>query len=388
MELIMQIMGILCLILLFALIGGQIANRFGLPAVIGELLAGIVIGPAMLNWVQPSGLIKSFSDIGVVLLMFLAGLESDLAILKKLWKPSFLVATFGMIVPIVIAYLTGIAFKFSRTESLFLGITFAATSVSISVAVLQEMKKLETKEGMTILGAAVVDDLLSVILLSVVSSVTGTHTDSANANLGLGLTLLLQLVYLVVLLAASIWLFPRILKLSERFLLPAAKPLVTIIIVLLAAFGAEKVGLSNVIGAFFVGLAFSRLPDKQKLQKSFTDIGYSLFIPIFFASIGLEMSITGIFKDGLLFIVLFVGSVISKLVGASVGAKMAGFSSSSAYQVGTGMISRGEMALVVAQIGLSNHLLVPAAYSTVVGVIVLTTLIAPIMLKGALMKKR
>lgn len=384
----MQIMGILCLILLFALIGGQIANRCGLPAVIGELLAGIVIGPAMLNWVQPSGLIKSFSDIGVVLLMFLAGLESDLAILKKLWKPSFLVATFGMIVPIVIAYLTGIAFKFSRTESLFLGITFAATSVSISVAVLQEMKKLETKEGMTILGAAVVDDLLSVILLSVVSSVTGTHTDSANANLGLGLTLLLQLVYLVVLLAASIWLFPRILKLSERFLLPAAKPLVTIIIVLLAAFGAEKVGLSNVIGAFFVGLAFSRLPDKQKLQKSFTDIGYSLFIPIFFASIGLEMSITGIFKDGLLFIVLFVGSVISKLVGASVGAKMAGFSSSSAYQVGTGMISRGEMALVVAQIGLSNHLLAPAAYSTVVGVIVLTTLIAPIMLKGALMKKR
>lgn len=384
----MQIMGILCLILLFALIGGQIANRCGLPAVIGELLAGIVIGPAMLNWVQPSGLIKSFSDIGVVLLMFLAGLESDLAILKKLWKPSFLVATFGMVVPIVIAYLTGIAFKFSQTESLFLGITFAATSVSISVAVLQEMKKLETKEGMTILGAAVVDDLLSVILLSVVSSVTGTHTDSANANLGLGLTLLLQLVYLVVLLAASIWLFPRILKLSERFLLPAAKPLVTIIIVLLAAFGAEKVGLSNVIGAFFVGLAFSRLPDKQKLQKSFTDIGYSLFIPIFFASIGLEMSITGIFKDGLLFIVLFVGSVISKLVGASVGAKMAGFSSSSAYQVGTGMISRGEMALVVAQIGLSNHLLVPAAYSTVVGVIVLTTLIAPIMLKGALMKKR
>lgn len=384
----MQIMGILCLILLFALIGGQIANRCGLPAVIGELLAGIVIGPAMLNWVQPSGLIKSFSDIGVVLLMFLAGLESDLAILKKLWKPSFLVATFGMIVPIVIAYLTGIAFKFSRTESLFLGITFAATSVSISVAVLQEMKKLETKEGMTILGAAVVDDLLSVILLSVVSSVTGTHTDSANANLGLGLTLLLQLVYLVVLLAASIWLFPRILKLSERFLLPAAKPLVTIIIVLLAAFGAEKVGLSNVIGAFFVGLAFSRLPDKQKLQKSFTDIGYSLFIPIFFASIGLEMSITGIFKDGLLFVVLFVGSVISKLVGASVGAKMAGFSSSSAYQVGTGMISRGEMALVVAQIGLSNHLLAPAAYSTVVGVIVLTTLIAPIMLKGALMKKR
>ncbi|WP_370567524.1 cation:proton antiporter [Lactobacillus sp. M0403] len=388
MELIMQIMGILCLILLFALIGGQIANRCGLPAVIGELLAGIVIGPAMLNWVQPSGLIKSFSDIGVVLLMFLAGLESDLAILKKLWKPSFLVATFGMVVPIVIAYLTGIAFKFSQTESLFLGITFAATSVSISVAVLQEMKKLETKEGMTILGAAVVDDLLSVILLSVVSSVTGTHTDSANANLGLGLTLLLQLVYLVILLAASIWLFPRMLKLSERFLLPAAKPLVTIIIVLLAAFGAEKVGLSNVIGAFFVGLAFSRLPDKQKLQKSFTDIGYSLFIPIFFASIGLEMSITGIFKDGLLFIVLFVGSVISKLVGASVGAKVAGFSSSSAYQVGTGMISRGEMALVVAQIGLSNHLLAPAAYSTVVGVIVLTTLIAPIMLKGALMKKR
>ena len=376
----------LSVILLATLIGGQFSARLKLPAVVGELLAGIIVGPAVLNLVQPTGIIKVFSDIGVIFLMFLAGLDSDLKTLKKLLRPSVLVAGFGMIVPIIIAYMTGILFAFSQAESLFLGLTFSATSVSISVAVLQEMGRLEGKEGMTILGAAVADDLLSILLLSIVSGLTGVPEPGSNKGKDLILSLLIQAAFLILLVFVSVYVIPRLIKLSQRLTLPVPETLVAMIIVVLASWGAEKVCLSNVIGAFFAGLALSRTSAQKTLKKNFTIIGYSSFIPIFFVSIGLDMSIKGILNDFILFFVLVIGSVFSKLVGAGLGAKIAGFNNSSALLVGTGMVSRGEMALVVAQMGLTNHLLAPAAYSTVIGAIIMTTVVSPFLLKWSIAK--
>ena len=376
----------LSVILLTTLIGGQFSARLKLPAVVGELLAGIIVGPAVLNLVQPTEIIKVFSDIGVIFLMFLAGLDSDLKTLKRLLRPSVLVAGFGMIVPIIIAYFTGILFAFSQVESLFLGLTFSATSVSISVAVLQEMGRLEGKEGMTILGAAVADDLLSIILLSIVSGLTGVSEPGSNKGKDLILSLLTQAAFLILLVFVSVYVIPRLINLSQRLTLPVPETLVAMIIVVLASWGAEKVGLSNVIGAFFAGLALNRTSAQKTLKKNFTVIGYSSFIPIFFVSIGLNMSIKGILNDFILFFVLVIGSVFSKLVGAGLGAKIAGFSNSSALLVGTGMVSRGEMALVVAQMGLTNHLLAPAAYSTVIGAIIMTTVVSPFLLKWSISK--
>ena len=382
----MRFLGMLSVILLATLIGGQFSARLKLPAVVGELLAGIIVGPAVLNLVQPTGIIKVFSDIGVIFLMFLAGLDSDLKTLKKLLRPSVLVAGFGMIVPIIIAYMTGILFAFSQVESLFLGLTFSATSVSISVAVLQEMGRLEGKEGMTILGAAVADDLLSILLLSIVSGLTGVSEPGSNKDKDLILSLLTQAAFLILLVFVSVYVIPRLINLSQRLTLPVPETLVAMIIVVLASWGAEKVGLSNVIGAFFAGLALNRTSAQKTLKKNFTVIGYSSFIPIFFVSIGLNMSIKGILNDFILFFVLVIGSVFSKLVGAGLGAKIAGFSNSSALLVGTGMVSRGEMALVVAQMGLTNHLLAPAAYSTVIGAIIMTTVVSPFLLKWSISK--
>lgn len=382
----MRFLGMLSVILLATLIGGQFSARLKLPAVVGELLAGIIVGPAVLNLVQPTGIIKVFSDIGVIFLMFLAGLDSDLKTLKKLLRPSVLVAGFGMIVPIIIAYMTGILFAFSQAESLFLGLTFSATSVSISVAVLQEMGRLEGKEGMTILGAAVADDLLSILLLSIVSGLTGVSETGSNKGKDLILSLLTQAAFLILLVFVSVYVIPRLINLSQRLTLPVPETLVAMIIVVLASWGAEKVGLSNVIGAFFAGLALNRTSAQKTLKKNFTVIGYSSFIPIFFVSIGLNMSIKGILNDFILFFVLVIGSVFSKLVGAGLGAKIAGFSNSSALLVGTGMVSRGEMALVVAQMGLTNHLLAPAAYSTVIGAIIMTTVVSPFLLKWSISK--
>ena len=382
----MKFLGMLVVILIATLIGGQFSARLKLPAVVGELLAGIIIGPAVFNLVQPSGIIKVFSDIGVIFLMFLAGLDSDIKTLKRLLRPSVLIAAFGMIVPIIIAYMTGILFKFSEVESLFLGLTFSATSVSSSVAVLQEMGRLEGKEGMTILGAAVADDLLSILLLSIVSGLTGVSEPGSNMGKDLALSLLIQAAFLILLVLLSVYVIPRLINLSQRLTLPVPETLVTMIIVAFASWGAEEVGLSNVIGAFFAGLALNRTSAQKTLKKNFIVIGYSSFIPIFFVSIGLDMSIKGILHDFILFIVLVIGGVFSKLVGAGLGAKIAGFSNSSSLLVGTGMVSRGEMALVVAQIGLTNHLLAPAAYSTVIGAIIMTTVISPFLLKWSILK--
>ena len=382
----MRFLGVLSVILLATLIGGQFSARLKLPAVVGELLAGIIVGPAVLNLVQPTEIIKVLSDIGVIFLMFLAGLDSDLKTLKRLLRPSVLVAGFGMIVPIIIAYFTGILFAFSQVESLFLGLAFSATSVSISVAVLQEMGRLQGKEGMTILGAAVADDLLSIILLSIVSGLTGVSESGSNKGKDLILSLLTQAAFLILLVFVSVYVIPRLIKLSQRLTLPVPETLVAMIIVVMASWGAEKVGLSNVIGAFFAGLSLNRTSAQKTLKKNFTVIGYSSFIPIFFVSIGLNMSIKGILNDFILFFVLVIGSVFSKLVGAGLGAKIAGFSNSSALLVGTGMVSRGEMALVVAQMGLTNHLLAPAAYSTVIGAIIMTTVVSPFLLKWSISK--
>ena len=382
----MRFLGILSVILLATLIGGQFSARLKLPAVVGELLAGIIVGPAVLNLVQPTEIIKVLSDIGVIFLMFLAGLDSDLKTLKRLLRPSVLVAGFSMIVPIIIAYFTGILFAFSQVESLFLGLTFSATSVSISVAVLQEMGRIQGKEGMTILGAAVADDLLSILLLSIVSGLTGVSEPGSNKDKDLILSLLTQAAFLILLVFVSVYVIPRLINLSQRLTLPVPETLVAMIIVVLASWGAEKVGLSNVIGAFFAGLALNRTSAQKTLKKNFTVIGYSSFIPIFFVSIGLNMSIKGILNDFILFFVLVIGSVFSKLVGAGLGAKIAGFSNSSALLVGTGMVSRGEMALVVAQMGLTNHLLAPAAYSTVIGAIIMTTVVSPFLLKWSISK--
>lgn len=369
------------LLLVFALIGGQLSLKGKMPAIIGELIAGVILGPAVLNLLQPTSLIKSLAEIGVILLMFLAGLESDLPILKQVWFPSLLVAMIGMIVPILVAAVTGLFFHCSQIECLFLGITFAATSASISVAVLQELDRLKSKEGMTIIGAAVIDDLLSILMLSIVSSLIKTQSQAAAAKPGLGWQIFCQISYLFALILSSFWLAKRLPKFCSKIKLPSADSLIMMIIVLGAAFGAEYVGLSNVIGAFFVGLAFSQSQTKTALQHSFTTIGYSFSITIFFASIGLEMTLSGIGQNMSLFLFLLIGAILSKLTGAGIGAKLAGFSNLSSLQIGAGMASRGEMALIIAEIGRQHHLLTSSTYSIIVGVIILTTVIAPLFLK-------
>ena len=373
----MKFIGSLCLILILVTLTGHFSARLNLPVVMGELLVGIIFGPSLLNWVQSSNLIHIFSEIGVIILMFIAGLNSNLNLLKKFVKSSTIIAISGMIIPIITAFLTGIFFNFTNFESLFIGIIFSATSVSISAEVLKEMNSIDSKEGATILGAAIVDDLLSVFLLSFVSGSYGNTERSINSLS----VIWLQIAYLIFLFIFSFWIVPKLMRLSNKLLVPVSETLMALIICLGLSYLAELVGLSSIIGAFFSGISISQTQYKNIISKRMESIGYTTFIPAFFVNIGLKMTLTGIFKDWIFFVVLTLGSIISKLIGSGLGAKLSGFTWTSSLMIGSGMVSRGEMALIVAQIGRQTHLLSRDSYSNIVGAIIVTTLVAPLMLK-------
>ncbi|WP_049164621.1 cation:proton antiporter [Ligilactobacillus salivarius] len=385
----MTYLGTLCLVLLTTAFAGSISRRVGMPAVIGQLLVGIILGPAMLGWVTSNNFVHIFSEIGVVILMFMAGLESDLDLLKKYLKPATSVALFGVIAPIILVYLLGRIYNFTNEEAIFLGVTFAATSVSISVEVLKELKKLDTKEGTTILGAAVIDDILAVLILSVLVSIfsdvaqaEGGHTQS---NLGVGI--LIQVIYFIGIYLVFRWIAPLLMKISEKLPISSSEILMSLVICLGMAFFADLVGLSAVVGSFFAGVAVAQTPYKQEIDSSIEPIGYAVFIPMFFVSIGLNMTFKGLLTNWLFIVILLVLALLTKWGGCGLGAKMLGMNWHSGDIIGAGMVSRGEMALIIAQVGYEAHLLSDKFYSSVIIVIILTTIIAPFMLKSAIMRQ-
>ncbi|TGD21901.1 cation:proton antiporter [Companilactobacillus suantsaicola] len=383
----MDFIGPLCLILVTTTIAGHFSNRIGIPAVIGELLVGIVLGPAMLNWVSLNQLVSAFADIGVVILMFLGGLESDLKLLQKYLRPAIIVAISGVILPVVIMGGVTYLFGFSFLEALFIGVVFSATSVSISVAVLKQYKALSTREGATILGAAVADDIIGVLLLSLMISLLasqGIHAGTSQPSILL--VLLEQLAFFCGVFLLVKWIAPYLMHLGERLILPSSVTIMSIIICLSMAWLANFVGLSGAIGAFFAGIAVANTPYKSLLADHVEPLGNSIFIPVFFVSVGLNMTLDNFFKNLMLVIVLVILAALTKWFGCGIGAKISGFDNLSSSVIGTGMIARGEMGLITAQIGHQAGLLNNTDYSAIILVIILVTLISPLLLKQTLKK--
>lgn len=385
----MEFLGTLSLVLITTAFAGHFSRRIGIPAVIGQLLVGILLGPAVLSWIHQNAFMHFFSEIGVIILMFIAGLESDLGMLKKYLKPATAVAISGVIFPIVLVYFFGKLFHFNNEQAIFLGVTFSATSVSISVEVLKELKKLNTKEGTTILGAAVIDDIISVIILSVlvsmfsnVASAQGGHQSSS-----LGMSFLLDAAYFVVIYFLFKWIAPKMMKIGEMLSISSSVVLMSLVLCLSMAWLAEQVGLSDVVGSFFAGVAIAQTPYKKEVDSNIEPIGYAVFIPMFFVSIGLNMTFKGFIDDLLFIIPLTLLALLTKWLGCGLGAKMLGMNFDSMNIIGSGMVSRGEMALIIAQIGFQAHLLSSEFYSGVIFVIILTTLAAPFMLKAAIKRQ-
>ncbi|WP_312499789.1 monovalent cation:proton antiporter-2 (CPA2) family protein [Enterococcus sp.] len=373
----MAFIGILCLILITTTLFAQIAKRLGVPAVIGQLLAGILLGTGGLNWVEPDILVTDFSEIGVILLMFLAGMESDLSLLKRYFKPGMFVAVLGILLPMSVSWLAGLGPTGSHAESFFFGIVLSATSVSISVEVLKELGVVNTKEGSTILGASVVDDILVVLILSLSLSFLGANTDSPS----LPLTIVEELLYFGLIFLIVKWLAPLLFSFAEKLSTTASVIIASLVLCFSMAYLADIVGLSSVIGAFFAGIAVGQTKVKREVMVNIEAIGYALFIPVFFVSVGLSVDLSSLITQSgfiLLFTAIAVGT---KLVGGFAGGKLARFSNQSAWMVGAGMISRGEMALIILKIGQQNQLIAATYYSPLVIVVLFSTLISPLILK-------
>ena len=328
---------------------------------------------------------NEFQEIGVIILMFIAGLESDLSLLKKYLKPAVVVAIVGVVVPIAIMAPASYFFGFTTLESIFIGVIFSATSVSISVAVLREFKRLDSREGATILGAAVADDIIGVILLSIMISVVN-QAEGKTGGQPLWAVLLLQVLFFGGTYLVVKWLAPYMMHLSERLLTVASPSVMAMIICLGMAALADYVGLSGAVGSFFAGIAVANTHRKETINRSFIPIGYAMFIPLFFVSVGLNMRIDRLNESFVFVIVMTILACLTKLVGCGTGAYLSGFNFNSSYVVGSGMIARGEMALITAQIGYQAHLLSSMYYSDVITVIIVATVLAPFILKHALVK--
>ncbi|WP_145152436.1 cation:proton antiporter [Paenibacillus xylanexedens] len=380
----MEFILVLVLILIFTKLAGDLSVRLGQPSVLGKLIVGVILGPALLGWVQQSDFVHYMAEIGVLLLMFIAGLETDLEQLKKNWKAAFAVAVGGIILPFIGGYGSAIAFGMSQTHALFFGLLFCATSVSISVQTLKDMDQLSSREGTTILGAAVVDDVLVVVILAVMMSLLGTGGGDTSITLLIGK----KLLFFVIIIAASWFLVPRIMKWMAPLKVTETVITAGLIICFGFSYFAEWMGVAGIIGAFAAGIAISQTNFKHEVETKLEPIAYGIFVPVFFVSIGLNVTFDGVGSQIWFIIVISLIAIVTKLIGGGAGARLTGFNMASSLAIGSGMISRGEVALIIASTGLASGLLDSEYFTSVVIMVIVTTLVTPPLLKITFARKK
>ncbi|MFO7171911.1 MAG: cation:proton antiporter [Bacillota bacterium] len=368
------------LVLVSVLVAGYLSRRANQPAVFGQLLAGVILGPAVLGWLHPSPLLKELSEVGVILLMFLAGLETDVSEFRRNAGAATLVAVLGVVLPFIGGWLLAGLHGYPTPTAIFTGTLLVATSVSISVQTLRELGRLRSREGVTILGAAVLDDVLGILVLSLV---LGFLSAGEGSGLGSLAGLLVRIaIFFVVAGAVGRYLLPGLLRWFDRFPLPAARQGAAIACALFFAFTAEAFGLAGIVGAYLAGLTLSAAGGQEELYHDLEKTAFAFLVPFFFVGVGLSVQLSGLAGEGLGFIVvLSLLAILTKVVGCGLGALLSRFPLRSALGVGAGMVARGEVGLIVAAIGLDRQLIGPELFTAMVIVVLVTTLVTPPLLK-------
>lgn len=385
----------LALILLSTKLLGLLSKSFSLPGVVGSLLAGLFLGPAFFNILHQTDLILKLSELGVIVLMFTAGMEADVTELKKSGISSLIIAVLGVVMPLLFGF--GTAYFFNRPgiiendasaslllQNIFIGVILTATSVSITVETLKELGKLSAHASSAILGAAILDDILGIVALTIITSL-------ADASLNVWGVLLKILLFFVI---ASFFgflfyvLFNRWSRRHEedrrRFVIIAF-----VMCLLMSYIAEEYFGVADITGAFIAGLLISSTERQTYIVKRFETLSYLLLSPIFFASIGLKVTIPRMSTSLILFtILLLLAAIISKLLGCGLGAKLCKYTTRESFQIGSGMVSRGEVALIVANKGSTLGLISSVIFGPIVIMVIITTLIAPILLKIAFRERK
>lgn len=372
----------LALILISTKLFGLITKKVRMPQVVGALVAGVILGPAVLNVLSETEFIQKLAELGVIVLMFTAGLETDINQLKKTGKASFIIAVLGVIIPLAGGFFIASIFNKGNDvntilQNVFIGIILTATSVSITVETLKEMGKLNTRAGNAILGAAIIDDILGIIALTITTSL-------ADPSINV-IIVLAKIVMFFIFAGFAGYLFHwAFIKLDERYQRDLRRfVIIAFVFCLLLSFCAEEFfGVADITGAFIAGLVISDSNRSKYLNSRFETLSYMLLSPIFFASIGIKVQLTAMTKTIFIFaILLLIVAILSKVLGCALGAKLCKYSNREAIQIGTGMISRGEVALIIANKGIAMGLMLPEFLAPVVIVVVVTTIVTPILLK-------
>jgi Kef-type K+ transport system membrane component KefB len=388
----------IAVLILTAKLCGAISGKLGLPLVLGELIAGVILGPSLLNiwhlgWFTASShgqsllpVLKILADVGVVLLMFVAGLETDVAMMRKAVASAFWAATGGVILPMAIgAWLARVA-GFNWQQSIFIGTILTATSVTITAQTLMNLGQLKSRPGSTILGAAVIDDVLGLIVLSVVVALAPRMAAGAGPTqwTGLGLTIGRMIVCLVILMwfgpYFTRWIFGRASKLHGNHVEIAA----ALFVAFLLAFQAEWFGgMAAITGSYLAGLFVAGTESHQTVSREIQPMINSFFAPLFFVSIGMEVNVWDLRGRLGFFAVLLIVAILGKIIGCGAGARFAGFDNRESLIVGVGMIPRGEVGLITASLGYSAGLVSGNVYVQVVIVVLMSTLVTPGLLRYA-----
>jgi len=385
----LQILLLLAIIILVAKLSGWVVSRFGQPAVLGELLAGLILGPTvfdMLHWPLFAGAhleetVFHLAELGVIFLMFVAGLEVDLEEMLQVDRAAIFAGVFGVFIPLLLSAGTSLLFGFDAPRSIFLGIILAATSVSISAQTLLELGVLRSREGLTLLGAAIIDDLLVILILSffVAFSVSGSVSLAA-----LGWIVARMLLYLIGAVLIGVWLLPRAAQWVGKQLISEGVLAFAVVVTLVAAWAAEALGgIATITGAFLAGVFFRRTHLYHTVEEGVHKLTYAFLVPIFFVSIGLEANARALGLDLLPFVIVILAvAVLSKIAGSGFGALLGGFNRKQALRTGIGMVSRGEVGLIVAAVGVTQGIISDEIFSVVVIVVLITTLATPLMLRA------
>ena len=379
---------VLALILLSTKLLGLATEKIHMPQVVGALVAGIILGPSGFGLLESSDFLVKTAEIGVIMLMFTAGIDTDMSELKHTGLKSFVIACFGVFVPLLLC--GGLYFFFflhdfttqNLLQAAFVGSVFSATSVSITVETLNEMGKLKTSTGTILLSAALIDDILGIVVLSVL---TGLSSGGSNP------LMVLVRIALFFLFTLVIGFFVRLLfnKISEHHCHSRRIAVWALAFCLLMAYCAEAIfGVADITGAFFAGLILCNIAKaRQFVAKKFTVAAYMIFTPVFFASVGMKTNLTAMDSKLLVFaLLLIVAAVISKIIGCGLGGKLCRLTNHQSLVIGIGMVARSEVALMVAQKGINAGMINPVILPAIVLSVIASALITPVLLKLSISK--
>ena len=374
----------LALILLSTKVLSLVTKRFKLPQVVGSLLAGLILGPAVLNIIHETDFIKQLAEVGVIVLLFNAGLESNLSEFKKSGKTSFIVAVMGVMIPLIGGTILAYCINHGKVENvsvfvqnIFIGSVLTATSVSITVETLRELGKVSTSVGNIIVGAAIIDDVLGMLVLTIITSLAGSSVSVIKVIVKIvGFFIFSIIVGIITYKLFNKWVDKYDID-KRRFVI------VSFVICLLLSFSAEEFfGVADITGAYIAGLVLSSNKETIYITKRFETLSYILLSPVFFASVGLNVKLPDLNGEIVIItIALIVVAVFTKIIGCGLGAKLCGYNNMESIQIGSGMVTRGEVTLIIASKGLALGLMSSYFLTPVILMVVFTSIFTPILLK-------